>query len=340
MRLSKLAALLAAALPLVLASPIVPPGFSCFVGAHRCDSNSLQVCPVEGIWATITECTSTEFCFTHDYFPNGGGCLPNPYKAPVSSNPVSSAPVSTPNREHCDQPNTSRCAFSPPRIQTCAVGSWRDVQICDPGSTCWADDDLLPGPRRAACARLPETKPAKQPESNDDCTTPGFQTCDPNLYTLLTCSAERKWKTASKCLTPGDCKIDGTAQAHCEHGGMDPPRRRDVDACNPGDQACDSERRFFFLCDAQGSWYTEQCFAPGYCRGEWEDELTCAGFPMYGGDDGECNAHCESMDYLYCIGVSLCFLSVSDMISMMNRATSKIRSRWRIVARACARRKM
>jgi hypothetical protein len=214
MRLSTYLPLLTLTLPLTLAIALPPKGHPCAVDTHRCDSNALQVCTADGIFETTTQCAATESCFANDKFLNGGGCVP------CSSNNTIHSP-----RERCALPDTDRCAFDPARTQRCTGGSWTDTQTCDPGSTCWADDDFLPGPRCARCVQLPA------PEANDYCATPGFQTCDANLYSLLTCSPQHTWATAKKCVAPGDCKMDGAAQAHCEHGGMDPPRRRELGGC-------------------------------------------------------------------------------------------------------------
>jgi hypothetical protein len=77
--------------------------------------------------------------------------------------------------------------------------------------------------------------------------------------------------------------------------------------CYSGDMACDTERRFWFTCGADGMWKDGvQCFAPGYCRTDngVNLPLACGGFPTYDGKNDKCNDHCEGFDFLYCVGVS------------------------------------
>lgn len=83
----------------------------------------------------------------------------------------------------------------------------------------------------------------------------------------------------------------------------DPKDKRETEAqcppsvCVPGDKACDKDRRFLFVCDKCGQWSKTptQCWTPGACS-----EGTCKGWPIFGGNIGQCRGSCESLLYLQC----------------------------------------
>jgi hypothetical protein len=119
-----------------------------------------------------------------------------------------------------------------------------------------------------------------------------------------------------KCASPGDCKIDGRGKAHCERGGMAPPRPKreqpqpeQMQECKPDETACDSEARFAFQCQQNGTWGDAwQCFGPGWCRHvEKEHRKRCVGWPTFAHFDG-CEDGCE-FNYSSCGGVSTFFMN-------------------------------
>jgi hypothetical protein len=283
-----------------------PESFKCDNYLHR-----LLVCNNDKAWETKQICANAGDCVLDA--PGEAHCERAIKTSPTGRDySVAAMPKKTHSkRGYCDQPGNIRCAYNPARVQQCSGRAWMDKEVCSEGSLCRADDETADGDMRARCVELPNaTRSIVEPVPRGVTVTctPGEYTCSSDFYSLLVCTPQSQWVTAKKCTTPGDCMIDSPGHAHCQRGGIDPPKPKapSIDMCNQGDLACDSERRFIFECDGEGTWNTNivQCFAPGYCRAEGRAPLTCAGFPRYGGDDGKCNSHCESMDYLYCLAVS------------------------------------
>ncbi|KAF2846624.1 hypothetical protein T440DRAFT_541018 [Plenodomus tracheiphilus IPT5] len=84
--------------------------------------------------------------------------------------------------------------------------------------------------------------------------------------------------------------------------------RRNDGPCTPNSRACDSERRFLFICGDDGHWDEgRQCNRTNGCKVQGEDGLTCAGHPhFYYDDDRICERRrsCELIIYQYCLAVS------------------------------------
>jgi hypothetical protein len=120
-----------------------------------------------------------------------------------------------------------------------------------------------------------------------------------------------EWYNDTTCDKGAVCKATET-NATCVNTGSvkpvnyittwsDPKDKREaachLAVCNPGDRGCDKDRRFLFECDKCGQWskYPTQCWAPGACGGG-----ICNGWPIFGGDTGQCRGSCESLLYLQC----------------------------------------
>ncbi|KAH9880239.1 hypothetical protein IAQ61_000528 [Plenodomus lingam] len=84
--------------------------------------------------------------------------------------------------------------------------------------------------------------------------------------------------------------------------------RRNDGPCKPWSRACDSERRFLFICGENGRWDEgRQCNRANGCKIQGNDGLTCAGHPHFYYDDNricERRRSCEIMGYKYCLAVS------------------------------------
>jgi hypothetical protein len=303
-----------------------PPSPSCNrPGDERClyspavASARVQLC-TDNLWIVKEICPKDTICWADKNFDTGDelASCETLEDLPPNANVVSKRT----DQEYCDQRGFDRCAYDPDRIQHCSIGHmWMNKEFCTNGTTCLADKNPDTGVMEVACVALPYSSPPPT-------CTPGDLTCDANLYALRKCNANGEWETIKKCLAPGDCSIDGPGQAHCKSGGMDPPKsesKRGYSTCAPGLRACDKERRFLFTCGTDGKWESNplQCFGAGYCRPEGWSALTCGGFPIYDGENGVCNSHCESMDYLYCIGVSLLFTLVSR-----SRSLTTVKDKW------------
>jgi hypothetical protein len=259
-------------------------------GSDRClyTLARIQTCS-KSLWVDKEPCTKDADCIEHS--SDGRNWTATCVGLPLKS---------------CDRPGNERCLYPPAtdiaRIQSCTDNLWIDKEICSANAICWADKNFDTGNESVACVAMPTSRYSSSPTC-----TPGDLTCDANLYPLRKCSANGEWETIKKCLTPGDRSIDRPGQAHCKSGGMDSPKlrsKRVYSTCAPGSLACDKDRRFLFTCGTDGKWKSDslQCFDAGFCRPEGSFALTCGGFPVYDGENGVCNSHCESMDYLYCIG--------------------------------------
>jgi hypothetical protein len=127
------------------------------------------------------------------------------------------------------------------------------------------------------------------------------------------------WLNKETCNKVTICRANGV-NASCVNAGAgkplddisvwsDPKDKREANCgpavCNPGDRACDKERRFLFGCDKCGQWekHGTQCWAPGACGIDPVSPsagLTCTGWPSFGGLNPTCRSTCESLEYLQC----------------------------------------
>lgn len=338
--------------------------------SDSCDCPGLERCmydaPIRtqsctnGTWTDKKICPRNTICWVDNDGNETAECVPSPGLPPQALNARSKP-------ESCDRPGLERCMYDTPvRAQSCTNGTWTDKEICPEMTVCWADND---GTEAAECLPKPGLPPharalslsARGDWPSEPC-RPGHSNCDSDRYSLLVCSADKKWQFSKKCLAPGgckrdgpgqadcrngemnppkiktrstkpchpgdtncdtnfasllvcnadkkcrapgDCKVDGPGHAHCKNGEMDPPKAKRSE-CNSGDRACDKDRRFLFTCNEGGHWDEGfQCFRDGYCRPDSSSPLTCAGWPLFDGNDGACKSACEGLYYLYCIGVSL-----------------------------------
>ncbi|KAH3944398.1 hypothetical protein HBH53_160160 [Parastagonospora nodorum] len=289
--------------------PEIPPQVN-KTRSESCDRPGLERCmydtPIRtqsctnGTWTDKKICPANTICWADNDGDETAECVPSPGLPPQAMN-------ARPKTESCDRLGLERCMYDTPvRTQSCTNGTWTDKEICPEMTVCWADND---GTEAAECLPKPGLPPyvrsaslsARSDWPTEPC-RPGHFNCDSDRYSLLLCRADKKWHFSKKCLTPGDCMVDGPGQAHCESGEMDPPKAKRSE-CNSGDRACDKDRRFLFTCNDSGNWDEAfQCFREGYCRPDATSPLTCAGWPLFDGNDGACKSACEGLYYLYCIG--------------------------------------
>jgi hypothetical protein len=282
------------------------------VGAQRCDNNTLLTCGNDGYWKTAMECTKTAHCFAQANVKGGGAC-----HALVQGD------------TQCSVANTNRCNEN--TLEVCGShGYWKTDKECTKTAYCFAQANMADGGDcHPLIGDLEQCSVANVHRCSEYKLHPILQVCSDSGYwqRVKICAKSDRCVTGSIFAEGGFCYPFGDNQDSSNPNGTEPyvptnytyalppsvaarKSKRDewTTQCNPGDLACDKERRFLFTCGKDGMWTTEpmQCFGPGYCRVGNSYPLTCAGFPRYSGDDGTCNMHCETMDYLYCIGVSSC----------------------------------
>ncbi|KAH7072173.1 hypothetical protein BKA63DRAFT_63894 [Paraphoma chrysanthemicola] len=262
----------------------------CPISATRCNTNKIQTCNDDKVWTDKETCAAGTICTENC---SRSGCVPF---CRSKSNPNARFPECEPGLKKCDVTFTRLFHCNKDR-------AWDTDVICDTDSTCINDS-----PGKAHCEKQDKTytPPPKLARNVYQFCKPGELSCSEDGYRLIVCNADGQWETKKKCATPGDCQIDGPGVAHCQRGGIDPPkptRDESVPECSPKDHACDTERRFHFTCQANSTWNAgTQCFGPGWCAVD-KTGLTCTGFPRYGGPGATCNGDCE-FDYLYCLGAS------------------------------------
>jgi hypothetical protein len=224
--------------------------------------------------ANINRCNENnlEVCGTHGYWKTSKECTKTAYCfAQANTADGGDCHPLIRDLEQCSVTNSHRCSHKKlhPILQVCTdSGYWQKVKVCGSSERCVTGSKFPDG---GFCYSI---------EDNTD---------EPNPY-------------GAEPYGPANLNYAVSPKVATRKSKRDGPTKQ----CNPGDLACDKERRFLFTCGKDGMWTTEpvQCFGSGYCRPGNMYPLTCAGFPRYGGDDGTCNMHCETMDYLYCIGVS------------------------------------
>ncbi|KAH8725578.1 hypothetical protein GQ44DRAFT_826396 [Phaeosphaeriaceae sp. PMI808] len=261
----------------------------CDVKARRCHNNTIQECTTRNIWQSQKPCGYGEACLENC---SRNGCSPFCQGGSLRANNTDTPPMDQPKREACDRPGMERCIYSPVQVQKCTTyednkSYWTEQEQCSAGAICWADDEDSNGLPRATCNKL--RIPRSEHNQNDtiDCPStpcwPGEQTCSKDYYSLLTCTKEREWQTQKKCTTPGDCSIDGYGKAHCQRGGIDPPkfkryatRSKNADPvettacpprpCSPGEQTCSEDFYSLLVCTENREWLTQKkCTTPGDC---------------------------------------------------------------------------
>jgi hypothetical protein len=310
MRVSKSLAVLTAVLPLVLTSSIPPPEILCKLGTQRCHNNNLEECGGHGNYFLVQACTETEYCTIDTRHPKAlGECIPQDCIKPPCSNKNKRWRGTPDTLEACPKVGEQRCVGK--QIEECGIErNWLNTEGCGSTEECVEKDG------HAHCAII--STPARPTTVPEPC-TPGDHKCDKHAYTLYLCGEDNIFHVEKKCLTPGDCKTDGPGQAHCQRGGIDPPKPRSPISgtkCTHGDYACDKNRRFMFECNSKGKWMKPyQCSRAGACQAmnstsEYPaGRLYCEGFPKFlypEGDNRTCEtiSSCEFMRYRYCMAVS------------------------------------
>ena len=265
MRVLELISVLAATFSVVVSSSFPPPHGMCRQGTERCHNNALEQCNDHGEFKLVQQCTEREVCAILDtnnhVLP---GCSPIP--APSTLRPVpTKRSDNLPATETCANVDKQRCTTRGHQtlIEKCSQNhEWVVEKACPKSGTCieyngWAlcSGGGTPPP------------PLPTPLAPEPC-PPGDRTCDSSYYTLLKCGEDKLFHAEKKCMTPTDCKIDGPGQAHCERGGIDPPKAKRLEpVCKAGDRACDHEGWHVFDCDKDGQWQLyEQCAFEGACR--------------------------------------------------------------------------
>ncbi|KAF1912832.1 hypothetical protein BDU57DRAFT_531984 [Ampelomyces quisqualis] len=306
----RILALLTLLLTFAVAQYAPPPSPSslCAVGSHRCDFNALQTCTFGGVWSTIKACPSTSYCFAQN---DSGACHP----------------LLVDNAAQCSTADTHRCANN--TLQACSEhGYWTTRKECTETAYCFAQTTAA---GKGDCHSLIASGEAGQ------CATLNAMQCltTANGTSIQACRKKGYWETVEQCsgterclpsdeqggvkcvphadiyvveshgTLPSSAKIKRTASMTTHVKSPTAAAVVRSTTCKPNSLACDKHRRFLFTCAQDGTWPTSplQCFGPGYCRAELSKPLMCAGFPQYDGNNGKCNTHCESMDYLYCIGL-------------------------------------
>jgi hypothetical protein len=265
-------------------------------GEWRCSGKQVEMCSTENAWVKIESCSDTEECRV-EY--NDARCQ----LIVASTLLILRSPTGIP--EWC-RTGESRCLGNV--LQLCEQNSWKPT-MCPNPSKCVKRDDV------AQCwVELPF--PSVVPEL----CVPGDRKCDSDAYALQLCGKDGVYHTEKKCTTPGDCKTDRPGQAHCGTGSIDPPkfeRQTNSTQCTHGDYACDTHRRFMFVC-INGAWQEPiQCHRAGACQPvgptpEYpKGNMDCIGFPKYLYPDNrvcETVSSCEFMRYMYCSAVSALFI--------------------------------
>lgn len=292
-------------------------GMPCTPGEKTCSADKYRIlkCNDKKEWDINKTCTLPGDCLVDSLGKARcvRGSVNSPQVKRTASMTTSVKPPPSPMATPFCTPGEQRCFDHGKRVQHCLDNrTWQTERICAlPG------DCVMHGQGQAHCVRgsveSPEDEPSPLSTAVPDLCNPGETSCDGNAYSLMTCNADHVWETLKKCTTPGDCVIDSPGHARCVRGGIDPPvllrssspSPSSVEQCKPNTLACDSARRFIFSCNSEGQWDAPlQCFGPGYCRPDGSQPLMCAGFPQFESGNDKCVSRCESMDYLYCIGVS------------------------------------
>jgi hypothetical protein len=264
---------------------------------HRCDTNTnantttLQICGGQGYWQDVKACSKFERCQVNDSIANGADCIPvfdngSPQCAKSTHSCHENLIKKTVYVEACTQVNTERCAHRPDRIQKCQAQytgglGWVDMTYCKPLSSCV--ESTSGSNKTTRCVPRSSSTSVPAPEATyppEPCKIGDFN-CSSDFYSLLLCNNSRKWQTSKKCYTPGDCKIDGPGKAHCERGGIDPPRlsRRNA-TCKVGDYACATDLTTLAICNANQQWVaSKKCANPGDCRVDGPGKAHCAATP-------------------------------------------------------------
>jgi hypothetical protein len=306
MQLLKSLAFLAAALPIVLSASVPPPEMLCKLGTKRCHDNNLEECGSHGNYFLVQTCTGTEYCAIDIKHPNAPGqCIPQGCIQTPCSEKTKRWRGAPEALYPCGKIGDQQCIGS--QIQECTTQyRWLNTEGCDTAEECVEKDG------RAHCAIIAAHSPSA---CNPEPCTPGERKCSNDAYALYLCGEDKAFHMEKKCLTPGDCKTDGPGQAHCERGGIDPPKARRQTNSTHGDYACDKNRRFMFECTSEGKWMKPyQCSRAGACQPvnstpEYPaGRLYCEGFPKFlypDGDNRICETvgSCEFMRYRYCMGV-------------------------------------
>jgi hypothetical protein len=294
---------------------LVPePGQCSIANVHRCSDDSgsgastLEVCSDHGYWSKVKDCTKFEKCSLNGSGSSASGGL----CAPVVDDPPKPYGNST----------THRCKAK--KIETLTSNNhWVLQTACAENEAC--NDVCTTSGCKASCIKKSDLLPT------DPC-KPGTLQCDTDASSVLVCTKHRFWDIQTWCSEPEKCTTHADGKIHCMAPNATephapkysmpmvlPPNKvthnpKRQQQCHPGDMACDTERRFWFTCGADGMWKDGvQCFGPGYCRTDngVNLPLACGGFPTYDGKNDNCNDHCEGFDFLYCVGVSLSFLHLS-----------------------------
>ncbi|KAF2028321.1 hypothetical protein EK21DRAFT_113956 [Setomelanomma holmii] len=295
-------------------------------GSTKCDVTfgRLLKCNNDREWETEEMCADGSTCVNDAADASKASCVnqnKNTYAPPVSRDVC-------PPFNGCYEEGTERCNGD--RAQRCTRNPYPECQSLPSTALAWKDMFECPAPMFCFVINYPDSKNArcltgkKLARQEPAVCVPDELSCSEDGYRLLVCKANGAWETQKKCATPGDCKVDGSGLAHCERGGIDPPKfKRDKvsttlqavpkptlytapSECQPKDRACDSERRFLFECNDKGMWeQASQCYAPGFCAVDSSNEIGCTGFPLFKDLNHACDGgSCEAMDYLYCIGAS------------------------------------
>jgi hypothetical protein len=287
---------------------------------HRCDTNTnantttLQICGGQGYWQDVKACSKFERCQVNDSIANGADCIPlidngSPQCGTSTHSCHENLIKKTIYVEACTQVNTERCAHRPDRIQKCQAQytgglGWVDTTYCKPLSSCV--ESTAGGNKSTRCQPRSSSISVSAPEATyppEPCKIGDFN-CSSDFYSLLLCNDSRKWQTSKKCYTPGDCKIDGPGQAHCDQGGTEPPKLSQLEAayppepCRTGDYTCSSDFYILLVCNPAQKWQTsKKCTTPGDCKIDGPGKAHCE----RGGIDpprlSRRNATCKVGDY-------------------------------------------
>lgn len=268
-------------------SEAIPAPEMCgIVNSHRCltvdGKDYVQNCGTHHQWVVEKECPSlTPTCVEGGGHASCSGEEPTPSPVlsrgyippPPASNhsSVAAPPIPTPLSPEPCTPGVQTCDSSYYTLLKCG-----DDKLFQTELKCLTPDDCkIDTPTTAHCKRggTPPPKPKVRSVQPEEPCTPGTQICDLSFYSLLKCGDDQLFHTELKCATPGDCKIDSPTTAHCEQGGLPPPKanvKRSVNTqptCKPSSTTCSTTRQHLFKCSGDGKWVLyEQCAYDGACK--------------------------------------------------------------------------
>ncbi|KAH7084459.1 hypothetical protein FB567DRAFT_83023 [Paraphoma chrysanthemicola] len=237
----------------------------CPVSATRCNANKIQTCNDDKAWIDKETCATGTICTENC---SRSGCVPF---CRSKSNPNARFPECEPGLQKCDVTFTRLFLCNKDR-------AWNTDIICDTDSTCVND-----APGKAHCEKQDKTytPPPNLARNLYQICKPGELSCSEDGYRLIVCNEDGQWETKKKCATPGDCKIDSPGVAHCQRGGIDPPKfkRQEHALCTPGELSCSEDGYRLIICN-NSQWETKKkCATPGDCK-----------------IDGPGTAHCQRGD--------------------------------------------